>query len=347
MAEFTSEEISDMVESFKKLGVKPKAETPDALKEWMLALAASGKLGDAKVPLDSSHRDHYRQPPRISMFSGSSKDTAFDIWKYEIDCLISERFFTADEILLAVRRSVKDRAARVLMHMGPGVSISDILHKFNSIFGSIDTGTSLLSSFYSAKQGELESATDFATRLEDLLSQAVQAGKVKPHDTNDMLCSVFYSGLNESIKSIAGYKLDKCTSFDEFRVEVRRIEAEFPGKLTAHSKAVTSMADDKVAELTGTVNQLRTELNSFKTQYERDRNSSGRGRSYNRGGRGKSSYSNSRYNNTELNNSKSFDQPIKCYRCGQEGHIRAGCRAKVDRQGRPLNSNVSMTKGHS
>ena len=241
---------------------------------------------------------------------------------------------------------MKDKAARVLMHMGQQVSVQDILHKFESVFGCVDRGQTILSSFYSAKQGDAEDVTSFANRLEDLLSKAVETGKIKPTDTNDMLCSVFYSGLNQQLKSISGYKFDQFNTFDKLRVEVRRLEAEMSSTRT-HSKAVTASKDEQIEKLTGVVNQLRTEVNEFKTKFSENRGRSSF-RAHPRGNRGRSINYNSRYYSHSSNDSIS---EVTCHRCGQKGHIQLGCRVRLDHQGRqfnrPLNFNASMRKGHS
>lgn len=352
MAEFSEEEVDKMVQSFKTLGVKPKGDSPEELKSWMVQLVASGALGDVKPNINPTPVSH-RQPPRIATFSGTSKDAAFDIWKYEIECLISEKVYSNEEILLAIRRSLKDSAARVLMHMGKTVTIQDIIHKFESVFGCVDRGQNLLSSFYSAKQGDTEDVTTFASRLEDLLSKAVEAGAIKPTDTNDMLCSVFYSGLNDYLKSISGYKFDKFKSFDELRVEVRRLEAELPCK-TAHAKSAVASKDEQIEKLTGLVNQLRTDVNQFKTQLAERDNSSSRGRTSFRGqhgqrGQGRMFNTNSRYRNNHpsqtYSNTQDNENTIVCYRCGQKGHVKSGCRNRLS-DGKPLNFRGSMAKGH-
>lgn len=346
MADFTEEEVNKMVESFKQLGVKPKAGSAEDLRNWMLGVVASGELGDVKVPIDVKGNT-YRPPPRISLFSGTAKDTAFDLWKYEVNCLISENTYSPEEILLAIRRSVKDNAARVLMHMGKGVTVQNIITKFDSVFGSIDRGQSLLSAFYSAKQEVSEDVTTFASRLEDLLSKAVEAGYVKPTDTNSMLCSSFYTGLNSQLKSISGYKFEKYTSFDELLVEVRRLESEFPPKPT-HVKSMSTQKDEQIEKLTGMVNQLRSEVRQFQSRYEDRGHFSGRGRSFQRGYQGRRFNSNNRYRQRQTHEqTQSQSDKVTCYRCGQEGHVRSGCRNKYDKDGKPLNLEASTKEGRS
>ena len=70
----TQEEVDKNVKSLKRLGVKPKVDSSAVSKEWMSGLAASGQLGDVKVPVDAKQSNVYRLPPRISSFSDSLKD---------------------------------------------------------------------------------------------------------------------------------------------------------------------------------------------------------------------------------------------------------------------------------
>ena len=164
-----------------------------------------------------------------------------------------------------------------------------------------------------------------------------------------MLCSVFYSGLNNHLKSISGYKFDKFKSFDELRVEVRRLEAELSSK-TAHVKSATTNKDEQIEKLTGVVNQLRTEMNQFKTQLSKRDQFSSRGSSAFRGqsGRGRNFNSNTRYKQNHSGpQTHTSDNTVTCFRCGQEGHVKSGCRNKYNKDGKPLNFKGSMTKDQS
>ena len=201
-------EVIKLGDAFNALGFKPKFDSPGELKQWLADVAKSGILGDEKPDVSSVPVHTVMHTPlRISTFSGdpTSKDTDYDVWKYEVECLIADKIHSEEQILPAVRKSLKGNAARVLMHLGQKVTLHDILVKFDAVFGSVDISQSLLSSFYSAKQGERESVSTFANRLEDLLSKAIDTGTVKMSDKNDMLCSALYSGLNSYLKSISVY----------------------------------------------------------------------------------------------------------------------------------------------
>ncbi|KAL3884861.1 hypothetical protein ACJMK2_024962, partial [Sinanodonta woodiana] len=73
----------------------PKGEEAKDLKEWMMKyLATSGELQLKKETtekkLTSKAKEHvplskYREPPRISFFSGSNNkcESTYDLWRYE------------------------------------------------------------------------------------------------------------------------------------------------------------------------------------------------------------------------------------------------------------------------
>ena len=86
-----------------------------------------------------------KEHPRLPNFSGDKKsDDDFDLWRYQVQCLIQEQYSEA-VILLAIRRSLKGEAARVVMRLGSQANISDILNKFESIYGLVDKKQILMS----------------------------------------------------------------------------------------------------------------------------------------------------------------------------------------------------------
>lgn len=131
--------------------------------------------------------------PRISTFSGSAKgETNYEFWRYEIQCLVSEKVYREDQILQAIRRSVKGEAANVLMRLGTSASIDEIIHKMNSIYDTIDSGQRILGQFYSAEQEENETASQWGCRLEQLINKAVLRGEVEKSNVDEMLRHAFW-----------------------------------------------------------------------------------------------------------------------------------------------------------
>ena len=69
--------------------------------------------------------------PRLSAFSGhpSSKgEVPFEVWHYEVRCLLKEGQRSRQIISEAMRRSVRGSAAMTLIYLGAGATVEDILN---------------------------------------------------------------------------------------------------------------------------------------------------------------------------------------------------------------------------
>ena len=77
-----------------------------------------------------------QQFPRLSIFYGEEGkgEVGYKTWKYEIECLIEEKKYPEDQILLTVRSSAKGEAANILRRLGVNATVKDIFKKFNSNF---------------------------------------------------------------------------------------------------------------------------------------------------------------------------------------------------------------------
>ena len=54
---------------------------------------------------------------------------------------------------------------------GPDASMDTIIKKFSIIYGNVKSNDILMGNFYTGDQGEEETITSFATRIEGLLSR--------------------------------------------------------------------------------------------------------------------------------------------------------------------------------
>lgn len=377
--EFTEEEVNEMVASFKALGVKPKAETPDALKAWLASEAAS--LGHASgfpppsfgVPPPIGHFG-----PKLSYFSGGPKDTEYDIWRYEVQGLVTGHMCPEEQLMHSIRRSVKGEAARILMRMGHMISVKDVLAKFDACFGLVQEGQSILAAFYGCKQGEGEKVALFAARLEDLLGRAIQVGKVHPTMQNEMLVSALRAGITTNLKMLAGYKFEKYTNFDALLIELRRVEDEMASDArpcnvlsAASQSSAKEQKRDDMSKLTGMVNQMQKDVAELSKRvsdsgtYTGDTHHSNRdsnpGRSYGhrgRGQRGRGGYDSQQWqppggqppdfdvspDNEQYQDGSNYQGDIICWKCGQAGHIAIGCRVIVDHMRRPPRGNLNWRR---
>ena len=99
------------------------------------------------------------------------------------------------------------------------------MEKLESTFSNIETRESILRNFYSTTQFGNESITTYASRLEEIYTQAVNLKGLKKSD-DDILKQVLFQGLIPKIKHLAAYKCDTITDYDRFKIELRKIESE-------------------------------------------------------------------------------------------------------------------------
>ena len=212
MAELTEEESAKLIAAFNKLKIKPKVDTAEDLEQW---LKSFGKEGSVKVEPGAQASTATvitsSQQPRISLFYGDNikGEATYAQWVYEVKCLLLEKTHKQEAISQAIRRPLRGEASNLARRLGICATIPEILDKFESVYGDVDTKEHLLSKFYSAKQGENENVTKWSCRLEDILSTAVERKLVEPDKVNEMLRNMFWQGLKPALKDISGYKFEK------------------------------------------------------------------------------------------------------------------------------------------
>ena len=72
-------------------------------------------------------------------------------WKYEVSCLCAEQSYDEQVILEAAQRSFEGEAACVAMRLGTRTSQTELLAKFDSIYGPSKSKKRFLQ-FYSFSQ---------------------------------------------------------------------------------------------------------------------------------------------------------------------------------------------------
>ena len=342
---FSDAEKTDLVSIFEQLGTKPKTSDPDALHEWMKAhLESVGKiskevkeediLGMNKEPIASSivegsTTNHTMSGTenksiatsgkivvgedqlRFSAFSGDGNkgETEFDLWKYEVDCVILEKTHSQEAMKRAIRKSLKGTAGRAIMRLGAQASLDDIIKKLDKMFGLAARKQQVMKDFYNAEQKESEDVTTWGCRLEDIIQRAKQLGKVSDEDANEMLKERFWHGLRQDLQARTAHKYDSINDFDELRVAMRTVEEERKLKLNQSIKSSVSSATAKmsvnqpeyqdiknmVSQLASTVDSLRKELTNQKK------------------------VSSNRYYNTGT-----YDRR-RCFLCNEIGHLKNSC----------------------
>ena len=137
--------------------------------------------------------------PKITAFSGEDPkpktEASFEEWKYEVNCLRQDSSYKESQIALAVRKSLRAQAKRVLLQLGPAAEVKEIMSKLEGVFGNVATGESILAEFYTATQRQDESVAAWGLRLEEILQKAMEKGQIKQDEKNDMLREKFWRAL--------------------------------------------------------------------------------------------------------------------------------------------------------
>lgn len=216
---------------------------------------------------------HQVVPPRISFFSGdipaTKGDVTFEQWGYEVHCLLEDRNHSLDSKCQTIRKSLKGEAGQVAMRLGPDASIQQLIKKLQMVYDTQDSGTTILSQFYSARQEKTEDVTKWGFRLESLMHKAIQLGEIQREKSDALLRKIFWNGLRPSLKDISGHKYDTINDFDELRVAIKRIEAYKNDSDIQHVHAMTGTTKESSSELNqlkGMIQQLTNRFDKLETE---------------------------------------------------------------------------------
>ncbi len=344
---FTEEETEEMTAIFEGTGFKPKTGSKEEMEQSMVDyLSKAGKL-PSKSEQGQTTKQILQQPPRVSNFSGdtSKGDAAFDLWEYEVKCLIKEGVHTNDSIHQAVRKSLKGEAGRMAMRLGPNATLDDIITKLQGVFGLVETSETLLTDFYAARQRDDESVVSWGCRLEDLLDRAKQQGVVSQDSMNDMLRTKFWGGLTRKLKDASRYKFDTIRDFDVLRVELRTIEQDYkeettsPGKDSGAQKTQSKMATvgggnkSEVQELRQAVSDLAETVKSLRQQMHTQTGQQGQNVSPNATAQNSGNVQGNVQGNPAPSNPSSGARSVPtCNYCREQGHLKWNCPVKANMQ---------------
>lgn len=289
-----SEAEQKLLDAIKELGEVPQADTPAELQEWMMShLRKTGRIPQESEELKetrllkqepitgASASAGTKQTLRINTFSGdpdAKGDTTFDLWSFEVQCLINDGVYPEEIIRQAARKSLKGNAGRVVMRLGPEADLKRILDKLEVVYGVVDVGESLLSEFYAAKQGKKEDVAAWGCRIEDLLDKAKQQTLLDRRDADNMLRERFWTGLRPELKQTSRHKYDTISDFDQLQIELRKIEKEFQvaegdckeGIAKMATPAAQEKGPTEVTELKGMVHRLTNEMHTMKLQLHQE-----------------------------------------------------------------------------
>ena len=281
---------------------------------------------------------HYTTPvpPKFAMFSGEGQknEPSYAQWRSEVHSVWRSGIYQDAMVMTTVRRSLRGRAADVLLAMGSEVSVQQLLEKFDVRFGDVRPSDMTLEQFFTARQLPTESVSAWGCRLEDLLSRVTDSRSAAAART--MLRSRYWSGLySDKIRNALRHHFDEGADFEALLRQARITEQEPSGATV--QQAVAFQSQDKLDAILKQLTELTTRVQTLETKLagmERPSTSSLHESQVlpSVSNPGSSGMSNT-LAPTPSQQSRQF--PGRCYACGQPGHKRGSpnCHKTVSGNG--------------
>ena len=210
--------------------------------------------------------------PRIPLFSGEEKsEVTFDVWKFEVKCIIREGNYSEAVLLQCMRGSLKGKARSLLLSLPEDASPQQIIDKLEGVYGNVFSSEALLQKFYMESQQPNQSVAEYGMKIEGILQLAIDKGQINPQAKNEMLRSKFWSGLRDPLlKNASRYKYDTIKDFDQLRKEVRSIELDLAnGSDSKVQYQATVAQSDKMDELLKGLQGLNKKMVSMEGELKR------------------------------------------------------------------------------
>ena len=268
------------------------------------------------------------QQPKLPQFSGDNQrgDVSYTQWRYHLRAVLQSGMASPSIVMQTIRMSVKGTAADVLMYMGESTNPTEVIKKFDTIFGNALSSEQLYQQFYTAKQGPEESVISWSCRLQQLLTQVQEIDTMESHEADRKLRSTFFFGLrNEKIVAATRHRFDNGEPYDQLLAAVRKAEFEYSQKKLA-TEEVTESKKKATVHQQVTSNSIDAKLDkimSMLTTMDR------RVTSLEKSNKELCSWKDSSH--------ASSDQQTRCQRCHRKNHETSECYATHDVRGKRLN----------
>ena len=199
-------------------------------------------------------------PPKLAFFSGEGhkNEASYPQWRSEVESLWKTGEFKEAMIIGNMRRSLRGRAADVLLAMGSEVSIDQILSKFDVRFGDVFPADVTLEQFFTAKQLPNESIAAWGCRLEDLLSRV--RDPISASAARSMLRSRYWSGIqSKGIRGALRHHFDSGADF-EFLLKHARLAEQESSVRVAQQSVTSNKQPDKLDMILAQFKDLNTRV---------------------------------------------------------------------------------------
>lgn len=317
------------------------------LKEWkskfvtfetFLTLGCGATIGETGVSSskknqpESSTVVRYLTRPQFSSFFGFSDDknkgVPYRVWRFEVDSAIQGGLHSAEVVAEQIRKSLQGEAKNKIVGFGPGTSVEQILKKLDQFYGEdgAAVGDELLSQAYKMRQQESEEVSAFASRLDNQIRRAQNHGAelLPDEDAVDRhLRLLFWQGLKESVKDKARHKKDSCKTFADLIVAARYGEKESTPPQASRRVVRQNNETAEVLGANGSDYRPPEWLAEVCSAMAREV------RQALQPVTGNPSRANCPATSTPTYTRPGDQQPRQlptCFRCGQKGHVRRGCR---------------------
>ncbi|XP_022111734.1 uncharacterized protein LOC110990976 [Acanthaster planci] len=262
----------------------------------------------------------YVQPPRISLFMGDSTKghgVDFDTWKFEVESLLRDATYSERVLAPYVRQSIRGEPSRLIQTLGPHASIPQLIHELEASYGTVQDGPALLQKAYNSQQEDQESAAAFGRRLKLLVFDSCRRGGLPQSSMDTVLRQIYWRGLRDpDVRNACRHLKDTVADFDHLVRLVRKGEQEAqsisrrPLKVQRPPQqpaSVSSTSDQPFSEALSSINSTLAEL---KVALHPPHTPSPQPSSQKPG----------------TAQPPVRQQPVECFRCGEQGHISKGCR---------------------
>ncbi|XP_060553853.1 uncharacterized protein LOC132714939 [Ruditapes philippinarum] len=216
--------------------------------------------------------------PKLPIFSGSEDvpkgEVKFDVWQFEVKCLISDSHTPQSLILQAIRNSLKGQARSMLVSVGEQATPSDIINKLDGFYGTVESGEDLMQLFYNDCQKPTETIVSFGVRLEETLSKAVQKGHIDNVAKDSMLRNKLWIGLyDKDLKRTTHHLYNNIKDFRSLLREIRKVEQQELASVTrSNSSSKPKVVQQQVGQVENqndsnalVLKQLQELMNRMKT----------------------------------------------------------------------------------